>query len=149
MKAIMMLSVFAACLLGSVSFAKNLSQPAVKTKIRVPTSVPMSGGFKFEVKFGEKRTQFLVWSDQQGKYFSATNGARSNSGNLSDKNYKFLNTQSAQIAGLPKTSVRACPNQKMIISLKGGAESRSACLGMKNKTAAKMTEMADVLALLL
>lgn len=127
----------------SIGQAKNLPQN------RIPTSVPANGGFKFEVKFGEKQTQFLVWSDAQGKHFSATNGVRSNAGDLSDKNYKFLNEQSTSLAALPTTSVRACQNSRMKISLKGGAESRSACLGLINKTAKKMTELADVLALLL
>ncbi len=152
MKIFLSLLIFA---MGSLGFAKttpvknSAKAVAAPNKIRVPTSVPTTGGFKFEVTFGDKRTQFLVWSDSQGKYFSATNGGRSNTGNLSEKNFKFLKDQSSKIGFLPVTSIKSCPNKNMKISMKGGSQSRSACLGTKTQTAMKMTEMANVLSLLL
>ncbi|QDK38190.1 hypothetical protein [Bdellovibrio sp. NC01] len=142
MKKLISIAIFS--LLASSVFAKPIKKP-----LRAPTSVPAVGGFKFEVKYGDKLTEFYVWSDKQGKYFSAAQNGRSNTGNLSEKNYNFLTAESAKIVALPKTSAKSCPTSHMKISAKGGSQVQASCLGAKNKTTQRMAEMANVLSLLL
>lgn len=139
---------FISLIVISLCAANAFAKPVMKP-LRAPTSVPATGGFKFEVKFGDKLTEFYVWSDKQGKYFSASQNGRSNTGNLSEKNYKFLTAESAKIVALPKTSAKSCPTSHMRISAKGGSQVQASCLGAKNKTTQRMAEMANVLSLLL
>jgi hypothetical protein len=142
MKTTIVVTVLTVLLSGIAQAAPSKSVP------RVPSSVPAQG-FKLDVKVGDKLTQFVVWSDKSGKYFNGTDGIRSKSQKISDRNYKFLTTESSKIVRMPSSSVKSCPRSVMMISSAAGKKSQAVCVEATNETAKKMKGMANLMSLLM
>lgn len=125
-----------------LSFAK--ATPTHRTN---QPAVHAADSFNVIINMGQKRAWYKIWQDKNGKFYAASNGGQPTVGVLSDQNFQFLNMHSRQVASMPAVSTITCQKSNMML-VKNGKVLRSACIGAKNKTTLKMTELAGLLAML-
>lgn len=111
------------------------------------TAAQPSTGFNVIVNMGNKRAWYKVWQDKGGKFYAVSNGGKPTVGVLSDQNFYFLNQHSRQVASMPAMSTSSCQKSNIML-VKDKKVVRSACLGAKNQTTMKMTELAGLLSML-
>jgi hypothetical protein len=104
-------------------------------------------GFRVTVVFGQQKSHYTVWQDQRGKFYAVTKGGSPTIGTLTDMNFSFLNTQSREIASLKGSNVQSCPRANIQL-YQGNRYVQGSCIGLKNPTSARMTQLANMLATL-
>ncbi|UYL08783.1 hypothetical protein B9G69_017205 [Bdellovibrio sp. SKB1291214] len=104
-------------------------------------------GFRVTVVFGQQKSHFTVWQDQRGKFYAVSKGGQPTIGTLTDTNFSFFNTQSREIASLKGNNVQSCPRANIQL-YQGNKFVQASCIGLKNSTSARMTQLANMLATL-
>ncbi|WP_413580459.1 hypothetical protein [Bdellovibrio sp. HCB288] len=110
-----------------------------------PKKAGSFNGFRVVVVYGNQKNYFTVWQDTRGKFYAYSKGGSPTIGSLSDPNYNFLTTQSRQIASLKGANINSCPRANIQL-YHGNKYVQGTCIGLKNQTAASMTQLANMLA---
>ena len=129
-------------LFPAMGFAK--AKPTSQSR---PAAVQAANGFNVIINMGNKRAWYKVWQDKGGKFYAASSGGTPTVGVLSDQNFYFLTQHSRQVASMPAVSTITCQKSNIML-VKNNKVIRSACLGAKNQTTLKMTELAGLLSTL-
>ncbi|WP_413295151.1 hypothetical protein ACLSU7_08735 [Bdellovibrio sp. HCB185ZH] len=137
-------------LIPALAFAAP-QKGGVQRRTAAPKSSPKKAasfnGFRVVVVFGQQKSHFTVWQDQRGKFYAVTKGGAPTIGTMSDMNFSFLSTQTREIASLKGANVQTCPRANIQL-YQGNRYVQGTCIGLKNHTAARMTQLANALATL-